>query len=84
VAVIGAAGKMGSGIAFTNTSSIPIADLNRAASLDGVIIGLHFYNPPAVQKLIEIIPMVSKRMASFNITCSLMASTLLKRIAMHR
>jgi 3-hydroxyacyl-CoA dehydrogenase len=40
---------------FTNTSSIPIEQLNYAAELDGNIIGLHFYNPPAVQKLIELI-----------------------------
>lgn len=42
---------------FTNTSSIPIAQLNQRAALEGRIIGFHFYNPPAVQKLIEIIPL---------------------------
>lgn len=42
---------------FSNTSSIPISTLNRQASLDNKIIGFHFYNPPAVQKLIEIIPL---------------------------
>ncbi|MBA3604198.1 MAG: 3-hydroxyacyl-CoA dehydrogenase family protein, partial [Parachlamydiaceae bacterium] len=31
--------------------------LNERASLEGRIIGFHFYNPPAVQKLIEIIPL---------------------------
>lgn len=40
---------------FTNTSSIPIEELNEKAELDGRIIGFHFYNPPAVQKLVEII-----------------------------
>ena len=40
---------------LTNTSSIPIRELNSAASLGGNIIGCHFYNPPAVQKLIEVI-----------------------------
>ena len=39
---------------FTNTSSIPIAELDREAGLNGNIVGLHFYNPPAVQKLVEI------------------------------
>jgi 3-hydroxyacyl-CoA dehydrogenase len=39
---------------FTNTSSIPIAELDRQAGLNGNIVGLHFYNPPAVQKLVEI------------------------------
>ncbi len=40
---------------FTNTSSIPIYILNNRANLDGRVIGFHFYNPPAVQKLVEII-----------------------------
>lgn len=41
---------------FTNTSSIPIHTLNDGASLEGRIVGFHFYNPPAVQKLVELIP----------------------------
>lgn len=41
---------------FTNTSSIPIHRLNKEAGLEGRIIGFHFYNPPAVQKLVEMIP----------------------------
>jgi len=40
---------------FTNTSSIPIGELDKKAELDGRIIGFHFYNPPAVQKLVEVI-----------------------------
>ena len=40
---------------FTNTSSIPISTIERRAQLSGRIIGLHFYNPPPVQKLLEII-----------------------------
>ncbi len=40
---------------FTNTSSIPITNLDRDAELDGKVIGFHFYNPPAVQKLVELI-----------------------------
>jgi 3-hydroxyacyl-CoA dehydrogenase len=41
---------------LTNTSSIPIKSLNEKTGLEGRIIGFHFYNPPAVQKLVEIIP----------------------------
>lgn len=41
---------------FTNTSSIPIHILNNKAELGGRIVGFHFYNPPAVQKLVELIP----------------------------
>lgn len=40
---------------FTNTSSIPITELDEKAGLGGRIIGFHFYNPPAVQKLVEVI-----------------------------
>lgn len=40
---------------FTNTSSIPIHELDQSAGLGGRIIGFHFYNPPAVQKLVELI-----------------------------
>ncbi|MDP2960327.1 MAG: 3-hydroxyacyl-CoA dehydrogenase family protein [candidate division Zixibacteria bacterium] len=40
---------------LTNTSSIPINILNKEANLGGRIIGFHFYNPPAVQKLAELI-----------------------------
>ena len=40
---------------FTNTSSIPIKVLNSEANLGGRILGFHFYNPPAVQKLVELI-----------------------------
>lgn len=40
---------------FTNTSSVPIGGLNINAALEGRILGFHFYNPPAVQKLVELI-----------------------------
>jgi 3-hydroxyacyl-CoA dehydrogenase len=40
---------------FTNTSSIPINVLNREAGLGGRILGFHFYNPPAIQRLVELI-----------------------------
>lgn len=41
---------------FTNTSSIPIQVLDEQAGLQHQIIGFHFYNPPPVQKLVELIP----------------------------
>jgi len=40
---------------LTNTSSIPIGGLDRKLELGGRIVGYHFYNPPAVQKLLELI-----------------------------
>lgn len=41
---------------FSNTSSLPIGELDAAAGLNGRLIGYHFYNPPVVQKLVELIP----------------------------
>ncbi len=40
---------------FTNTSSIPIEEIAEKARLGGRVMGFHFYNPPAVQKLVELI-----------------------------
>ncbi len=40
---------------LTNTSSIPIGILDEGVGLGGRIIGYHFYNPPAVQRLLELI-----------------------------
>ena len=40
---------------LSNTSSIPIGFLAKESALEGKIIGFHFYNPPPVQKLVEII-----------------------------
>ncbi len=40
---------------LTNTSSIPIQVLSEKAALEGRIIGYHFYNPPPMQRLLELI-----------------------------
>ncbi len=40
---------------FTNTSSVPIHLIDEEAGLEGKVIGFHFYNPPAVQRLVELI-----------------------------
>jgi len=40
---------------FTNTSSVPIHLIESEAGLKGRVLGFHFYNPPAVQKLVELI-----------------------------
>lgn len=40
---------------LTNTSSIPIHVLNSKGKLGNRLIGFHFYNPPAIQKLVELI-----------------------------
>lgn len=40
---------------FTNTSSVPIGLIDEKANLEGRVLGFHFYNPPAIQKLVELI-----------------------------
>lgn len=40
---------------LTNTSSIAIGSLDERAGLGGRLVGCHFYNPPVVQKLVEVI-----------------------------
>jgi 3-hydroxybutyryl-CoA dehydrogenase len=45
-------------ILATNTSSIPIAEVARVTSRPTQVIGLHFFNPAPVQRLVEVIPSV--------------------------
>jgi 3-hydroxybutyryl-CoA dehydrogenase len=45
-------------ILATNTSSIPIVEVARATSRPAQVLGLHFFNPAPVQKLVEVIPSV--------------------------
>ncbi|WP_145795540.1 3-hydroxybutyryl-CoA dehydrogenase [Kitasatospora atroaurantiaca] len=43
-------------ILASNTSSIPIVKLAAATSRPEQVIGLHFFNPAPIQKLVEVIP----------------------------
>lgn len=45
-----------SAILASNTSSIPIAKLAAATARPESVIGIHFFNPAPVQKLVEVIP----------------------------
>ncbi|MCX5063223.1 MULTISPECIES: 3-hydroxybutyryl-CoA dehydrogenase [unclassified Streptomyces] len=40
----------------TNTSSIPVVDLTVVTGRASQVVGLHFFNPVPVQKLVEVIP----------------------------
>lgn len=40
----------------SNTSSVPIGHLAAATSRPGLVIGMHFFNPPTTMRLLEIIP----------------------------
>jgi 3-hydroxybutyryl-CoA dehydrogenase len=39
----------------TNTSSLPVSDIARAAKDPSRVLGMHFFNPPMVLKLLEIV-----------------------------
>ncbi|BFH72491.1 3-hydroxyacyl-CoA dehydrogenase [Sulfurisphaera javensis] len=43
-------------ILATNTSSIPISDIAEATKRKEKVIGMHFFNPPVIMKLVEVIP----------------------------
>ena len=43
-------------ILATNTSSIPVVEVARATARPEQVIGLHFFNPAPVQRLVEVIP----------------------------
>jgi 3-hydroxybutyryl-CoA dehydrogenase len=45
-------------ILATNTSSIPIIQVAQATSRPERVVGLHFFNPVPVQRLVEVIPSV--------------------------
>ena len=45
-----------SAILASNTSNIRISDLAEAASGPERVVGMHFFNPPMVMKLVEVIP----------------------------
>ncbi|GAA1410639.1 3-hydroxybutyryl-CoA dehydrogenase [Kitasatospora putterlickiae] len=51
-------------ILASNTSSIPIVKLAAATSRPGQVIGLHFFNPAPVQKLVEVIPTLTTSAAT--------------------
>jgi 3-hydroxybutyryl-CoA dehydrogenase len=39
----------------TNTSSIPVAEIAAAAARPELICGMHFFNPPALMRLVEVV-----------------------------
>jgi 3-hydroxybutyryl-CoA dehydrogenase len=45
-------------ILATNTSSIPVIQVARSTSRPEQVVGLHFFNPAPVQRLVEVIPSV--------------------------
>lgn len=46
-------------ILASNTSSIPIAELAAATNRPDKVVGMHFFNPPPVMKLLELTPAIT-------------------------
>jgi 3-hydroxybutyryl-CoA dehydrogenase len=52
----------------SNTSSIPIADLAAASGRPERVIGMHFFNPPPVMALVELIPSIVTSEETYDLT----------------
>ncbi|MEU1305162.1 3-hydroxybutyryl-CoA dehydrogenase [Streptomyces shenzhenensis] len=63
-------------ILASNTSSIPLIDLAVVTSRPENVIGLHFFNPAPVQKLVEIIPALTTSPRTIERTQTLVTHTL--------
>jgi 3-hydroxybutyryl-CoA dehydrogenase len=46
-------------ILATTTSSLPVVECAKASERPGDVVGLHFFNPATVMKLVEIVPTIS-------------------------
>lgn len=55
-------------IIASNTSSLSITELASSCSVPGRIIGIHFFNPAALMKLVEIIPCVHTSGETYDIS----------------
>jgi 3-hydroxybutyryl-CoA dehydrogenase len=53
----------------SNTSSIPIVDLAAASGRPDRVIGMHFFNPPPVMKLLEVIPAITTSDETLEFAC---------------
>lgn len=61
-------------ILATNTSSLSIASLASACKNPGRFIGVHFFNPPVLMKLVEIIPGIRTSAETLSTALHLVAS----------
>jgi 3-hydroxybutyryl-CoA dehydrogenase len=58
----------------TNTSSLSITSIAQALTNPGRVIGAHFFNPPVIMKLVEIVPAESTSQRTIDLTQDLMIS----------
>ncbi len=69
-----------SAILASNTSSIPIARLGAATTRPELVVGMHFFNPATVQKLVEVIPSQLTAAATIDRVTELATGTLGKTV----
>jgi len=67
-------------ILATNTSSIPIVQVAQATTRPAQVVGLHFFNPVPVQRLVEVIPSVLTSPQAVQQVTDLVAKTLGKTV----
>lgn len=67
-------------ILASNTSSIPIARLATATTRPDKVVGMHFFNPATVQKLVEVIPSQLTSDATIKAVTDLATGTLGKTV----
>lgn len=61
-------------ILATNTSAIPIGEIGAKVSDQGRVVGTHFWNPPHLVKLVEVVQSATTREAVVETTINLLAS----------
>ncbi|MGW3689510.1 3-hydroxybutyryl-CoA dehydrogenase [Streptomyces sp. NPDC005125] len=64
----------------TNTSSIPVVDLAVATDRASHVVGLHFFNPVPVQRLVEVIPALTTSAGTLACTRAFTAEQLGKEV----
>jgi 3-hydroxybutyryl-CoA dehydrogenase len=70
----------GTAILATNTSSIPIMKLAMATERPQQVIGVHFFNPVPVQKLVELVPSLLSSELTITRTEDFVANVLMKDV----
>ncbi len=68
----------------SNTSSIPIARIAAATSRPEQVVGIHFFNPAPVMKLVEIIPAVTTSPETLRIVKEYASNQLGKKVVLSR
>src|SRR5580700_573609 len=65
-------------ILATNTSSIPVVQVAQATTRPDRVVGLHFFNPVPVQRLVEVIPSVLTSPEAVQLVTKTLGKTVIK------